>query len=51
MKKLYWSAGPNAEAIIASNERYGIPEKGQIRLDDKELDTDEDTDIGGEPFL
>lgn len=49
VKKLYWSDGPNAEAIIASNERYGIPEKDRIRLDDEELDTNDDTDE--EPFL
>lgn len=41
VKKLYWSDGPNAAAIITSGERYGIPEKAQILLDEKALDTDE----------
>ncbi|MFA3899745.1 type IV secretory system conjugative DNA transfer family protein [Rhodococcus qingshengii] len=51
MKKLYWSDGPNADAITASAERYGIPEKAQILLDEDAIDLDEVTEIDEEPFL
>ncbi|MCJ0980626.1 TraM recognition domain-containing protein [Rhodococcus sp. IEGM 1401] len=51
MKKLYWSDGPNADAITASGERYGIPEKAQILLDEDAVDLDEVTEIDEEPFL
>ncbi|MDV8078016.1 TraM recognition domain-containing protein [Rhodococcus sp. IEGM 1370] len=51
MKKLYWSDGPNADAITASAERYGIPEKTQILLDENAVDLDEVTEIDEEPFL
>jgi len=51
MKKLYWSDGPNADAITASAERYGIPEKAQILLDEDAVDLDEVTEIDEEPFL
>ncbi|KZF06331.1 MULTISPECIES: type IV secretory system conjugative DNA transfer family protein, partial [unclassified Rhodococcus (in: high G+C Gram-positive bacteria)] len=44
MKKLYWSDGPNADAITASAERYGIPEKAQILLDEDAVDLDEVTE-------
>ncbi|OZE28469.1 hypothetical protein CH278_23920 [Rhodococcus sp. 05-2254-5] len=51
MKKLYWSDGPNADAITASAGRYGIPEKTQILLDEDAVDIDEVTESDEEPFL
>lgn len=51
VKKLYWSDGPNADAITASAGRYGIPEKAQILLDEDAIDSDEVTESDEEPFL
>ncbi|MET4050457.1 MULTISPECIES: TraM recognition domain-containing protein [unclassified Rhodococcus (in: high G+C Gram-positive bacteria)] len=38
VKKVYWSDGPNAEAITASFDRYGIPETATASDSDEDLE-------------
>ncbi|MCX6489425.1 MAG: TraM recognition domain-containing protein [Rhodococcus sp.] len=53
VKKVYWSDGPNADAINASFELYGIPDKEQIDVPDRvhATATIDDLDVDEEPFL
>jgi type IV secretory pathway TraG/TraD family ATPase VirD4 len=48
VKKMYWSDGPNADAIDASFAMYGIPDKEQIPVPDRVHAID---DVDEEPFL
>jgi hypothetical protein len=51
VKKMYWSDGPNAEAIDASFAMYGIPDKEQISVPDRVHATATIDDVDEEPFL
>ncbi|OZF25758.1 hypothetical protein CH296_27025 [Rhodococcus sp. 14-2496-1d] len=51
VKKMYWSDGPNADAIDASFAMYGIPDKEQISVPDRVHATATIDDVDEEPFL
>ncbi|WP_206509823.1 type IV secretory system conjugative DNA transfer family protein [Rhodococcus sp. KRD197] len=42
--KVYWSDGPNADAITASFARYGIPEKALLQVESTAFDTEDEID-------
>lgn len=51
VKKMYWSDGPNADAIDASFAMYGIPDKEQIPVPERVHATATIDDVDEEPFL